>query len=258
MKCGTTALAHILNQHKDISVHIEKEPNWFTKRNWNDNLNKYHSGFSPAKKWIDASTHYSKVPESDEEVAERIHQYNPNSKIIYIIRQPIDRIVSDYLHLYQRGYTKMDFSSALFSDLGIVERSKYFMQISYFTRFFNRENILILTHEEFVDNPEVVIARICDWIGIQTMERFNNIKTNVTKGTKFLAKYDFIRLNTPKWIRSIISRRCKDWLLQKMRGPSISNKPAPSATEYVKLKDILYDDIKKMHKTYGTPLYFDE
>src|SRR5690349_21805688 len=103
MKCGTSSLSKILSLHPDISFSQPKEPDFFSKNNdWKNKLHEYHSLF-PKKAMLygDGSTSYTKYPAYNLSIWDDIYEYNNNMKFIYLIRNPIERTISHYVHLYQ-------------------------------------------------------------------------------------------------------------------------------------------------------------
>ncbi len=91
-KCGTTSLASQLAQHPDICFSRTKEPDYFNANSdWQSRLVQYHQLFDPQPEQLcgEASTMYTFLPEyMDTHV--RLHAYNSNLKLIYIMRDPVD------------------------------------------------------------------------------------------------------------------------------------------------------------------------
>ena len=115
-KCGTTAMTEFLRTHEDIFISEPKEPNFFAdmpKIEFVDNLKDYLNLFKKAtkKKIIgDASIFYmfSKV------ALENIHEFNPDSKILVMIRNPLEMVPSFHLQiLFTLEEDQEDFESAL-------------------------------------------------------------------------------------------------------------------------------------------------
>ena len=115
-KCGTTTFFDILKRHPDLSACREKEPHFFSKTpNWRKNLGWYHSLFEEeeGRLLFEASTTYTFHPFFNKEIWLDIFDYNPEMKFIYLVRNPLDRIISGYRHSYERGYLKTNLSQAL-------------------------------------------------------------------------------------------------------------------------------------------------
>ncbi len=130
-KSGTTALHEYLKQHPQIYMSPQKEPHFFSlegkkvdfrgpgdKReeqlnNSVTNIEDYRKLFQGVSNEIaigESSTSYLNNPEAPE----RIRHYIPNAKLIAILRNPVARAYSSFLHMVQRGYEPLtDFAEAL-------------------------------------------------------------------------------------------------------------------------------------------------
>lgn len=101
MKSGTTTLYNLLIQHPEICGCVSKEPEYFSQKMGYARFKKgrYEELFdmdnSKHKFILDASTGYTKYP-SEIGVANRIKEYGLNPFFIYIVRDPLERIVSHY------------------------------------------------------------------------------------------------------------------------------------------------------------------
>ena len=115
MKCGTTTLFNYLASHPETNACIDKEPEYFGT-NWDQGPEWYASLFKQKEGLtFEASTSYTRYP-SRLHIPERIKKTAPDCKLIYIIRNPVERIVSQLQHqITHRGmapdawYAKPDF-----------------------------------------------------------------------------------------------------------------------------------------------------
>lgn len=172
-KCGTTTLANWLSQHPGVSFCSQKEPDFFSKNeNWKERLAEYHLLYSSndeeqsKKLWIEASTSYSWFLEFPE-VADRLFEYNPNLKFIYIVREPISRIVSHYKHNFLKGHTRKVFSKAVIEEPEFLAHSSYETQIRPFLKKFKVENFLFLQFEDLILREEDVLNSIFDFLDLE-------------------------------------------------------------------------------------------
>ena len=99
MKAGTTSLHYYLNLHPEISMSKVKEPAFFIEeRNWRKGIKRYSSLFTNQTSVVgEASTEYTKYPHF-KEVPAKMHSTIPEAKLIYLVRDPIVRILSEYMH----------------------------------------------------------------------------------------------------------------------------------------------------------------
>lgn len=176
-KSGTTTLASLLGKHPEINVSEPKEPHFFT-HNYSNGLEWYGDTFikSESKIYLDASTTYSMASISRKEgvldnVPEKIYEYNPNSKFIYILRDPIYRTYSSYLHsLRRRGKIYKNFKEALDSNSFFLDTSNYVAQIKKYYEYFPKDSFLFLTFEDFRDDYQEVLNKCFSFLEVTGME----------------------------------------------------------------------------------------
>ena len=163
MKCATTSLHYYLGLHPEIFMSREKELNFFVREgNWNKGIEWYKSNFA-AKARIrgESSPNYANYPFS-RGVPERIYSCVPEAKLIYIVRDPISRIISHYMHQYavERENRKLSEALANLDANPYVCRSKYFMQLQQYLEFFPPSNILIVTQEELYSHRQRTLKEV--------------------------------------------------------------------------------------------------
>ena len=114
LKCGTTSIHHYLGLHPEIHMSKPKELNFFAaEQNWDLGFDWYESRFDNTVKINgESSPHYTNRPRFNG-VAERIHKHIPDAKLIYMVRDPIKRILSHWVHATGAGYETRDFEPTL-------------------------------------------------------------------------------------------------------------------------------------------------
>ena len=184
MKSGTTSLYRHLACHPDIFASPDKEPKFFSNPTPSaDDWEQYRALFSEhtSEKWaFEASVHYSKHPRVPG-VPARIHDFAPDSRLIYCLRNPVVRTVSMYLHNLTGGWEKRDFEDAVFNDPDrYIAPSCYFMQLEQFLKFFPPDRVHFVIFEEFIKNPENGIRDVFQFLDVDSdfcpptlHERFN-------------------------------------------------------------------------------------
>src|SRR3712207_3099155 len=106
MKCATTSLHYYLNLHPQISMSEKKELDFFVReKHWDKGVEWYKSNFhgnGETKIYGEASPNYTLHPIFSG-VPERMYSVVPEAKLIYVVRDPIDRMISHYIHEYTKG-----------------------------------------------------------------------------------------------------------------------------------------------------------
>ena len=99
MKCGTTSLHRYLDLHPEIIMSGQKGLNFFIpERNWGKGVDWYRPNFKGnALVSGEASPNYTNFPDF-KGVAGCMHPIGPNARLIYMVRDPVDRILSHYMH----------------------------------------------------------------------------------------------------------------------------------------------------------------
>lgn len=184
MKCGTSALHQYLDQHPEISMAKEKELDFFIEgRNWEKGLAWYEARFpEPTRIRGESSpdyTHYPAIPR----VAEKMHAVVPNAKLIYMVRDPVERMLSQYMHNRWTGIETRPFAEAIQGrDVGgmeetrYVRRSKYFMQLEQYLRFYPRADIMVIQQADLLQRRLETLQRVFRFLDVDdtfVSDRFN-------------------------------------------------------------------------------------
>src|SRR3954464_6907019 len=156
LKCGTTSIHHYLGLHPEIQMSKPKELNFFVDElNWDLGLDWYASRFDHRFKVRgESSPHYTNLPRFGG-VAERIREHCPDARLIYMVRDPIKRVLSHWVHAKGAGYETGEKKSIHPQpDTSYVHRSMYWMQLQPYIESFDREQIIVITQEELQGERE--------------------------------------------------------------------------------------------------------
>lgn len=169
LKCATTSMYYYFNLHPQIVMSPEKELNFFIReQNWPKGMQWYKSNFKGrAAVYGEVSPHYTNYPFYSG-IAERMFSTVPNVKLLYILRDPIDRLLSDYFHHYAEALEERMLSDIL-KDLErnpYVSRSKYYMQLEQYLKFFPESNIMLVTTEDLYYNRQKTLQRIFRFLNV--------------------------------------------------------------------------------------------
>jgi hypothetical protein len=169
-KCATTSLHYYLNLHPQIAMSREKELNFFVEElNWHKGVEWYKMQFSSSSQVRgEASPSYTAYP-LYEEVPRRMHSVVPDAKLIYILRDPVERILSHYVDKRTVGLELRSIEEAVKENDGhnqYVFRSKYFMQLEQYLAFFSMSQILVMTADELHKNRKASMKKAFHFLNV--------------------------------------------------------------------------------------------
>jgi hypothetical protein len=162
-KCGTTSLHSYLAQHPDVSMSSPKELRYFWRDDWLESRQWYESHFQlEARVRGESTPAYSMWPVR-QNVPERAARLIPDAKIIYLVRDPIDRVLSHYYQRLADGYR-----APLKSYIDAVEEpanvlvcpSRYRTQLERWMVYFDSSQLLVVECDELKVDRAAVIAGI--------------------------------------------------------------------------------------------------
>lgn len=238
-KCGTTSLYHYLRQHPDIFMPLQKDPRYFcfggsppafdgpsddTIYNphivWQ--LDKYEALFEPAVDQTavgEASIRYFEEPVS----APRIHEYNPDMKILLILRDPADRAWSQYCWKRTAGVEKAaNMREALDEELKGTRNTWYWGRYAHpgyyarhlkrFLEFFPMNQIHVELFDDLREEPVRVCQNYYQFLGVDESYQPDTVKVYNRSGQfsnpsaqklweQSIRLRDFIRPYIPRRLR---------------------------------------------------------
>lgn len=166
MKCGTTSLYRHLGKHPEIGLSKDKETDFFLSqynfsRGFDWYADQFRSEDASARVMGEASPNYSKRNEFPG-VAERIFRYLPEAKLIYMVRDPVERFVSQYLHHLNAGEINIPPERILQSTVGryYLDCSRYYEQVMEYLRFFPQEQLMVVCLNELHRDPQALLHRV--------------------------------------------------------------------------------------------------
>ncbi len=170
MKCGTTSLYHYLNEHPGIYMSDPKEPSFFAEeKSWGKGWDWYHSLFAPAGAQQitgEASTCYTLYPRF-QDAPEKIREYLPDVKLIYIMREPLKRILSHYWYWVKCFDETRKLPLALREDpVRYIEPSRYAAQLERYFERFPQSRFHIITIEALEQEPVNELQSCFRFLGV--------------------------------------------------------------------------------------------
>ncbi len=277
-RSGTTTLYKYLENHKDVCFSDIKEVHYFSVDDLYKRGEKYYHSF-----WRHCKNEKLKVAADtylliDKKAPERIAAYNPDMKIIVILREPAERAWSSFQYAVNNGYIQKSMSFVksaeeedfyiknsditILNNLCNVWQSMYFEHISYWSEFFSRKNILILKTLDLKHNTMFLLKQLSDFLEIDDFnEHLPKITANKSAATKSKALQQFLlNRNNPVRIvlRKILPKNIKNIILHSKLPEKISSLNRKE-TDYMPLSSenreylnrVLQKDKERLKKIFG-------
>jgi hypothetical protein len=169
MKGGTTSLYHYLNAHPQVFMTKIKEVDFFTEElNWGKGFDWYTKQFAdapPGVKKGEASTSYTKFPRYSG-VAPRIAEHLPEAKLIYVVRDPMERIRSHYQHNVAIGVESLPIENAIDQNPVYIDYSRYALQLDQYLEHYDRDRVLVITSEDLRDDRAATFKQVLGFLDV--------------------------------------------------------------------------------------------
>ncbi len=258
MKCGTSSLFEYLSEHPEIAPCSIKEPGFFASDScWEKGFDWYQQLWDWDSKVhkiaLEATVDYTKS-HIYPDVARKISTIKANCKFIYIMRNPLDRIESHYIHGIAQGwgFSKQPLSKNINPHL--IETSKYAKQIESYYKIFPAANILLLNFEDLKQDPEKTLGKICQFLGIDSDYQFQSLNTvhNSRKGRKADSTL-WLALSKIKTLRSLgkfVSSEQRQ-AIRKLLSYEVKSDAKLSEEQRSFVWQELQEDLKKLNWEYG-------
>jgi hypothetical protein len=281
-KAGTTSLARYLSQHPDIFIPELKEPKYFSIQD------KYFPHRGPLDELVDAqivrdldsyvrlyssAAHVKARGDASidylfyEKVPARIHALIPDAKILIVLRNPVDRAFSSYVHMVRDGRENLSFEDAIAAEARrrgdnweffwqYVELGMYFQQVKRYLDIFGKEQVMILLYDQLVNDPAVFCRTIFSFLDVDTAcqvdvsqkHNVSGIPTNRIMYNLFNRKNilkSLFRNFIPAPIRKTMKAGCS----------RLDKKIAINATTRSELLNLYASDIRKLEELLAVDLH---
>lgn len=172
MKCGTTSLYYYLAEHPEIGMSRRKETDFFLTEhgNWSRGRDWYERQFpGTAPVRGECSPNYTKR-HLFESVPARIATVCPDVKLIYLVRDPIERAVSHYHGSRQQGRETRSFPTAVadLDESNYVLTSRYHWQLQPYLDRFSTKDLLVCSTEELGETPRATLQTIYRFLDVDS------------------------------------------------------------------------------------------
>lgn len=270
-KCGTTWLGHMLEGHPQLCMSEPKEVHFFNDRvsfrsflkphyqNGIEWFQKFFVHCHPSKKKGEITPRYC----TDPVAAARIKEHNPDIKIIYCLRSPVDRIWSHYQFAsHFVGKEDRDIMTAIREEPEYLHMSKYFANLSVYRELFSDDQIFIIWFEDIQKRPGELLSEIYSFLGVDPNfqpEKMNK-KSNAARVSRFV--------HLQKWIRKtnyVLISMGMAGLIKRMKRAGLNEfvtminskplvkKPIPEEAKNYIIEHVR-DDVNQLEKLFNKDL----
>ena len=178
MKAGTTSLADYLRGHPDVYLPRVKELNFFVDqvtdpedvrvRNWHRGVAWYARQFrdgTDRRMRGEASPNYTKMSTAPGTAA-RMASVIPEAKLIYLVRDPVERIASHHRHLVAAGRERRPLDEAVATSPRYLDPSMYTKQMAEYRNHFPSDRILVVVAEHLWARRPETFRCVLDFLGL--------------------------------------------------------------------------------------------
>lgn len=268
-KSGTTWLANMLKQHPQIFIPAQKEVFYFNRNfqitpdllnyQFDKPVSWYLSYFEDAKSEQilgEASVGYL----DDEIAAKKIFEFNPDIKIIIILRNPVNRSISNYFYYIQDGIIdRVPFKEAILEQKPIITRSLYYRQVKRYLDIFPKNQVKIMFYDDLIENNKNFLLEIEMFLNVPCYIPENiDEKSNVTGEPRFYflkrlhnQSRIFIRKYRLHFLNDLVRKLGLSTLADNLRAllvKPLEVKPIIQEEVYTYLMDLFIEDICKLEE----------
>ncbi|MCP4460513.1 MAG: sulfotransferase [Cytophagales bacterium] len=258
-KSATTSLLTYLGQHPSVLSQPQMEMSYF-------HIDKeYHLGSTHLEDYYQLPTNGNKMNVAkhatfsrSEKALQRLKEHNPECKIIFCTREPVQRAFSSYLMEKRNGSITCSFDELIniaFHEKEnhwyynvIIELGCYDIHLNRILNYFPRNQMKVIRMEDLKNNPDSTVRALFQWLKINEEEKIHSDKKHNTKNDisvvpvrKFFHKYPVIK----QIISSILSYKIRMYLAKMVsRITSTQKNTIESISDYPDAQTSLLDFYK--------------
>ncbi|MEL6813024.1 MAG: sulfotransferase [Bacteroidota bacterium] len=260
MRAGTTSFMQLLSRHPNIYVSPIKEPHYFVDSLPNSIFEPLQEGFVDRyfKKQFPKPIHRARITNAEEyqklfslaqhhayraegsisylhapEAAKKIHEYNPNAKIVIISRNPLQRAVSHYKMDLGLLREKKPMESVIIREMtaykegtlkwsSLLGMSFYNDPILRFNHYFGKK-VLHLTSEELFQETEKTLLKVSVFLGIEDFSDVQFESVNATRKLRFQKMFFWLKkIGLIRFLSWVVPTTVKHKIFHSVSTPSNS------------------------------------
>lgn len=259
MKCATSTLHEQLARQPGIVMSEPKEPCFFSDDAvYARGMDWYRALFARAAAEDlcgESSTHYTKLPTYPCTI-QRIQHAAPATRFIYVMRHPVDRLISAYIHEWTERTINCPLEQAVRDYPRLTQYSQYAMQLQPYFDAFGRDAVLPVFFESLITRPRFELERVCRFLGYRGQPTWDPGMEAQNASAQ--------RLRTCGWRDAIVhapvlSSIRKRWIPQRVRDSVkrlwlMNRRPELSDATRRRLEALFNEDLSKLSPWLGFSL----
>jgi Sulfotransferase domain len=266
-KSGTSSLHYYLDQHPDVYMSRIKHPFYFQRDTWRQRLDWYQSLF-PERTPVrgESSPSYSAYPVK-RDVPRRIHELTPDAKLIYVVRDPVDRLVAQYAQHRAEAKERRSLEEAVRSAIEDGDdpvnpylcMSRYATQVEQYLEHFPLERIHVIDNVDLNRDRRGVLREAFRFLGVddgfdtprfdevlntrRDQVRFNRLGARLRDSRP--ARY--VAWRVPRRVRGPVTKPLTRLVSRRVERPELSPELRTELT------DVLRPEAKRLRELTGKP-----
>jgi len=251
MKSATSTLHVQLDSHPGIYMSDPKEPNFFSDDDqYRRGVSWYLSHFVSARKGDlcgESSTHYAKLPDYPETV-QRMKALLQDVKLIYVMRHPIDRLVSHYIHQWTQNVIRCDINDALDRYPELIDYGRYSYQLTPYFQAYGKAAVLPVFFTALREYPQRELERIARFIGYSGPVTWKDDVGAQNVSAERLRRFRGYRLIVDSPLMAALRRTLVPQLMRDMVKARLTMKESPviEAANAARLESIFDEDLRTL------------
>ena len=262
-KCGTTTLWEDLRRHPRIYIG-EKESRVLCGGPMDrEELHaRYARAFGRAESGSilgEVSTRYAMLPD-DSHAAQNARSVSPAAKIVYIVRDPVDRIISHHHHDWGLGFVGPDIDEAIYSYPSLLDNTRYAMQVTPWLNAFGVDAVNVVKFEDYMADRRAGVGGLLRVVGVADPYDPGNVAYNAAS-TKHIAPGRWATLaQNPLYRRVVRPLMSESVRLRVNRAvlPKAPPRPCPPSNGTIQwIVDELAPEVEQLAELMGTGPMWD-
>lgn len=261
MKSGTTGVFMDLCRHPGVFLPDNKEPHALRDDavltpEGRAAYEALYQRARPDQLVCDASTGYTKLPDNPGVVDRALEVLPEGFRVIYVVRDPVARIVSHHFHEYIEGRVPADIDRAVREDPRFLNYSRYGYQLQPWVDALGAERVRVVRFEDYTADRQQTITDLCEFLQLDTslLPALDATVHNKNEGKPVMNRFwrRFQSSGVYRYgLRPLVSLRMRAALQKLVLPKAPSRPPAPPEATVAWIREQLAEDVARISRIAG-------